>query len=181
MSEQEKDKIEFNYNVDQQVSANSHFKTVIDGELVEVQITNRYKSSVEKIVATVQHNLEAYKELRKLYPMPVAVVPAAVPTEPTRVPIDDSGNALPEIKKALAGRLSFDVKNGKTYWKIMDAVYPSGEKSTKYGVTVWPEALKAAGFELKDGQPVPDLSGHPFEYICNEKGYPQKVTRILPR
>lgn len=112
---------------------------------------------------------------------PAEIVPPSQPQELTRQPIDDSGNDLPTVKRAVAGRLSFDVKDGKTYYKIMDATFAAGNRGTKYGVTVWPETLTAAGLELVEGQPAPDLNGWTFEYVENEKGYPQKVTRLLPK
>lgn len=100
--------------------------------------------------------------------------------EPVRTPIDDNGNALPDVKSAVAGRLSWEVHDGKTSYKVLDAVFPAGEKGTKYGITVWPEVLKAAGLTMEQGQPVPNISGWRVDYICNDKGYPAKVIRLLP-
>lgn len=111
-------------------------------------------------------------------PAPVATTPA--PQEPTRQPIDDSGNELPDVKTATAGRLSWEVHDGKSSYKVMDAVFAPGERGTKYGITVWPEVLKAAGLNVEMGQPVPNISGWRVDYVLNEKGYPQKVTRLLP-
>jgi hypothetical protein len=167
------------YHTDQLASVNAFLDVDIDGEVVRFQVTSRYHASPEKIAATTKAAIEALKQLRKDYPRPNAFVPKNDNgSEPTRTNIDDNGNALPEILKGRAGRLSFDVKDGKTFFKIMDAQYQG--KGTKYGVTIWPETMKAAGLEIVEGQPTPDITNWEFEYINNEKGYPQKVTRLLP-
>ncbi len=100
--------------------------------------------------------------------------------EPTRIPLDDSGHEQPVVKVATAGRLSFTNEDGKIRWKILDAVFAAGEKGTKYGLAVYPETLQAAKLDLKEGQPVPDIHGWRVDYVCNEKGYPSKATRLLP-
>lgn len=108
------------------------------------------------------------------------VVPVQQPPEEKRIPIDDGGNELPAIKQAVAGRLSVETKDEKVYFKIVDATFARGEKGTKYGVSIYPEVLEGAGLDVRPGQPVPQIAGWRFEYICNDKGFPQKVTRLLP-
>jgi hypothetical protein len=165
------------YNTDQQVSVNAFIDIDIEGENVRFQVTSRYGAKSEKIVTTTAQAIAAYKELRGMYPRPVAIVPEQVEK---RVPIDDSGNPLPEIKVATAGKLAYEDKNGTIYWKVMDCTFAAGERGTKFGITVWPETWQAAGLNLEAGQPVPDISGWRIDYVCNEKGYPSKVTRMLP-
>jgi hypothetical protein len=168
---------QYHYQVDQQVSINGFFDVEIGGETVKFQVTNRYGATPEKIAKTVKTAIEAFALLRQEYPRQV-MQPA--PQEPTRQPIDDSGNALPEVLTATAGRLSWEVHDGRTSYKVMDAIFAPGAKGTKYGITVWPEVLKQAGLSVDAGQPTPNIAGWIVNYICNEKGYPQKVTRLLP-
>lgn len=118
---------------------------------------------------------------KSLYATPPAAATAnPPPAEPTRQPIDDGGNELPDVKTARAGRLSVEMKDGKYFYKVMDAVFMPGEKSTKYGINVWPEVLKAAKLDVSNPAVMPEISGWRVDYICNEKGYPGKVTRLLP-
>ena len=166
---------EYVYNVDQLASVNSFIEIDIDGETVRLQLTSRHNATPEKIAAAALANVEAYKVIRAKYPRPVATVP-----QPVRVPIDDSGNALPEIKTAVAGRLSIETKDDKVFVKVVDCIFAQGEKGTKYGMNVWPETSEAAGLDLSPGQPLPDISGWRVDYVCNDKGYPSKVTRLLP-
>ena len=168
-------KVDYLYHVDQEASANAYFDTELSGETVRIQVTARYGSSSEKIVKTVGALIDAYAVLRELYPR---AIPA--PAEPTRVPLDENGNEAPQVKVATAGRLSIEMKDGKTWYKVMDAVFAPNEKGTKYGITVWPEVLKAASLDVSNPAALPNISGWHVDYVCNDKGYPQKVTRLLP-
>lgn len=100
--------------------------------------------------------------------------------EPTRVSIDDSGKEQPQVKVATAGRLSIETKDGKYYYKVADAIFAQGERGTKFGISVYPEVLRAANLDVREGQPVPNINGWRVDYVLNEKGYPWKVTRLLP-
>lgn len=112
-------------------------------------------------------------------PQAVAVNPSD--GEIKYIPVDDHGNEQPAVKVAIAGRLSWEAKDGKTFFKVMDIVVAAGEKGTKYGVNVWPETLKAANLDVSDLNKLPDIHGWRIDYVCNDKGYPQKVTRLLPQ
>lgn len=160
---------------DQAVSINSFFETEINGETLKLQVTSRLGADAAKIAAVVMEHIEALAKLRATYPKPVY---PSTGGDPVRVAVDDNGNELPEIKTALAGRLSMDMKDGKTYFKVMDCVFPKGARTTKFGITIWPEALEAAGIEAKT--PFPDITGWRVDYTSNDKGYPQKATRLLP-
>ena len=69
---------------------------------------------------------------------------------------------------------------GKTYWKVR------GGQFTKFGVTIWPETLKVAGFDMDalDPAEVYDLTGYKAFYILNaekstpEKEVPEKVVAL---
>ena len=173
-------KQDYVYHTDQQVSVNAFIDIDVEGEQVRFQVTNRYGSTTEKILATTRAAIDAYKELRKAFPRMVTEPQTVTPSEPTYTPIDDNGNKLPEIKVATAGKLEYEDKNGKLYWKIVDCTFAPGERGTKYGMNVWPEVYEGAGLNLETGQPVPNIQGWRVEYVCNEKGYPSKVTRLLP-
>lgn len=75
-----------------------------------------------------------------------------------------------------ADELTATVNDGKRYWKVR------GGQFAKFGVTVWPETLKAAGFDpdaLDPMKPV-SLAGWTAWYVVNEEGKAQKVTRLEP-
>lgn len=113
---------------------------------------------------------------------PAGNPPPSQPQEPTRKPIDDSGNEQPEVKSFKVDRLSFETKDGKYYYKVI------GPKFPKWGVKIWPEVLVDAGFDVdEDGAPqwdqVPHIAGWTAIYIETEKNgqmVPLKVTRLLP-
>jgi hypothetical protein len=170
---------DYHYQVDQQVSVNAFFEADVEGETVKFQVTSRYGSTPEKIVKTTEAAIEAYKALRAAYPLPERTIPQP-PAEPIRQNIDDSGSDLPSIKAAIGGRLSWELKDGKYNYKVMDAVFAAGERGTKYGINVYPEVLAAANLIVDAGQPTPSIAGWRVEYILNDKGYPGKVTRLLP-
>ena len=132
-------------------------------------VLDAVNKAIEAITAANGHN-----------PSHRAPIPAPQNNEPVRVPLDEHGNEQPAVKVASAGRLSWEAKDGKTWFKVMDIVVAAGEKGTKYGVTVWPEVLKAAGLDVSDTSNLPDIHGWRVDYVCNDKGYPQKVTRLLP-
>jgi hypothetical protein len=172
---------DYHYQVDQQVSVNAFIEIPVLDEIVKFQVTTRYGATPEKIVNTTEAAILAYQKLRTDYPMPERTIPAPqAPAEPVRQPIDDSGSDLPAVKVAIGGRLSWELKDGKYNYKVLDAVFAAGERGTKYGINVYPEVLAAANLIVDAGQPTPSIAGWRVEYILNDKGYPGKVTRLLP-
>lgn len=126
---------------------------------------------------------EAKIPTQPVQPAPtVSIVPVAAPgsNEPVYVPVDTAVNVQPQIRVATAGRLSVEMKDGKYFYKVADAVFAPGERGTKYGISVYPEVLVAAQLNIAPGQPVPNISGWRVDYLLNEKGYPWKVVRLLP-
>jgi hypothetical protein len=105
------------------------------------------------------------------------IIPAQT-QEPIHQPIDDGGNAMPEVKSFIADKLSVSMNNGKYYYKVIGGVFK------QYGVTVWPEILVLAGLNVSEGQPVPNIAGWRAEYIEEDGKEPgkkrMKVTRLLP-
>lgn len=74
----------------------------------------------------------------------------------------------------IAETLSATVDDGKAYWKV------KGGQFQKFGVTVYPEVLDAAGFDVDALNPLKpvDLSGWTAHYSLKESGKPQKVVRL---
>ena len=72
--------------------------------------------------------------------------------------------------------LTASMHEGKLYWKI------KGGRFQKYGVTVWPEVLEAAGWVLEELEKNPlekrNLSGWVAHYVLNDKGNPDKVVEL---
>ena len=66
------------------------------------------------------------------------------------------------------------VNDGKAYWKV------KGGRYTKFGVTIWPEVLKASGFDPNQMNPleVYDLAGHTAVCSTNDEGKANKVIRL---
>lgn len=91
--------------------------------------------------------------------------------------------SLPPVKPAPVAHapqsLSFNctslgatVNDGKAYWKV------KGGKFEKFGVTVWPEVLEAAGFIDLDPMQTYSLTGYVATYSAKDDGKPDKVTAI---
>jgi len=63
---------------------------------------------------------------------------------------------------------------GKTYWKVQ------GGRFSQFGVTIWPEVLESAGFNVEelDKEDERPLSGLMAWYTINEDGKPAKVIKL---
>ena len=71
--------------------------------------------------------------------------------------------------------LSATVDGPKTYWKI------KGGRFSKFGINVWPEVLKPAGYDtdaMDVRQPV-NMQGWTAYYAVDEKEKPTKVTQLV--
>lgn len=74
-----------------------------------------------------------------------------------------------------AEKLTGTVAEGKTYWKV------KGGRFSQYGVTIWPEALQAAGIDSAKLDPLkeyPQVNGMIAHYELNDKGKPSKVIKL---
>lgn len=83
----------------------------------------------------------------------------------------NGGNRLSFQAESMVG----SVQDGQQYWKV------KGGKFSKYGVTVWPEVLEAAGFDidaLNIGQRY-NLQGYVAYYQMNSENKPHKVTELV--
>lgn len=100
---------------------------------------------------------------------------AASPAPPTgngHPPTADNGEELSFQAATLEG----ERKKGKDYWKV------KGGKYVQHGVTIWPEVLQAAGFEVEnlDTDQTYTLAGFTAYYELNpDTGNPKKVTRLV--
>jgi len=92
-----------------------------------------------------------------------------------------SQNTPPPTKQEAAVYDTFDAEElvgsmnkGNTYWKV------KGGKFSKYGVTIWPEVLAEAGFNVDalDPAQVYSLDGYEAMYITKEDGKPDKVVKL---
>jgi len=102
-------------------------------------------------------------------PQPPASNPPATPPPSTTQAASNS--ALSFHADTLAATLA----DGKTYWKI------KGGRFSKWGINVWPEVLKSAGYDtdtLDVRQPV-NMQGWTAYYTEDENGKPTKVTQLV--
>lgn len=90
-----------------------------------------------------------------------------------------AGTTSPAKNQLPADALTFKAENlvkstegDKTYYKV------KGGKFAQYGVTIWPEALAEAGFDLDTLTGVTPLTGYMAHYILNDKGKPAKVVGL---
>lgn len=66
------------------------------------------------------------------------------------------------------------VADGNVYWKIKGGQYQ------KFGVSIWPEALEASGFDPENMNPMKpiDLTGKTAHFTVKENGQPRKVIKL---
>lgn len=106
-------------------------------------------------------------------PAALAPMPPAPATQATFEP-GSKANLLEFDAVSLDGSMN----KGKTYWKV------KGGQFSKYGVTVWPEVLEAAGFDIAHLDPnvTYDLHGFKARYQMgpNDQGVmkPEKVYEL---
>lgn len=93
----------------------------------------------------------------------------------TPPPVAGSGQPGGDSLSFPAETLVATMHQGKTYWKVQ------GGQFSKYGVTIWPEVLTAAGFFLEDLNPAEtyDLRGHTAYYELTDEGKPSKVRQLV--
>jgi len=99
-------------------------------------------------------------------PAPGASVTVSAPAAPSEL---DTA-----VHTFAAETMTATVDDGKVYWKV------KGGQFQKFGVSIWPEALEAAGFDpeaLNPMKPV-DLTGWTAHYSTKENGQPKKVIKL---
>ena len=101
---------------------------------------------------------------------------SSAPTVPTPPVAQHPDGPLTFEAESLVGSTS----QGKTYWKVQ------GGQFKKFGVTVWPEVLTAAGFNMELLNPAENynLLGYTATYLLNaekstvDKVVPDKVVKL---
>lgn len=103
--------------------------------------------------------------------------PAAQPAPANRT----NGHAQPAqaveaTESFQAETLVGSVADGKVFWKV------KGGKFSQWGVTVWPETLKAAGFDVAQLNPATpggySLAGFTAHYTLKDDGKAKKIVRL---
>ena len=72
----------------------------------------------------------------------------------------------------MAESLVATVHEGKAYFKCR------GGRFSKFGVTIWPEVLEAAGLKNLDPMKIYDMHGYTAEYVVKEDGKSDKIIRL---
>jgi len=102
---------------------------------------------------------------------PASGIPNTTPTPPPAT----TGNAHTSQDQSFAAdSLIGSILEGKLYWKV------KGGRFSKYGVAIWPEVLKVAGFDVDalDPRQAYGLNGFTAYYAADENGKATKVTRL---
>lgn len=99
-------------------------------------------------------------------PAPGAAVTVTAPAAPSEL---DTA-----VHTFAAEQMTATVDDGKVYWKV------KGGQFQKFGVSIWPEALEAAGFDPEAMNPMKpiDLTGWTAHYLTKENGQPRKIVRL---
>ena len=101
--------------------------------------------------------------------------PVSGTTNGTHTPPPATGNKSAGQEQSFAAdSLIGSILEGKLYWKV------KGGRFSKYGVSIWPEVLKAAGYDVDalDPRQVYGLNGFTAYYATDENGKATKVTRL---
>jgi len=101
--------------------------------------------------------------------------PMAQPSAPPQGASGRQGQPAPAQRETFqAQTLGATTDKGKVYWKVY------GGRFSKYGVTIWPETLQAAGYDVENLDPAQtyNLAGYTATYVCKEDGKPSKVVEL---
>lgn len=161
-----------------------NLQTTVRGNPTHDEIIEHFESVKSALVMVVK-NLEGHarqsgKQTDTLMPAQAdAARNEATGKGPVSMP--SKTNAQPSANHASTPALNFpadtlelSINAGKTYYKI------KGGKFTKFGVTIWPEALEAAGWDTSQLQAteVYNLRGWTAHYVTKDDGKPDKVIRL---
>lgn len=180
----EKNPVQYESKLSDLTSFNAYgIVTLSDGQRVNTQLTMRHGIPLE----------EAYKDFRKWVEFldicatdssvkfwegdktePKAESKNGTYTEPTYTQVDESGG---EVHTFPAGVLTVEYKQGKPYYNVTDA----SQKTTRFPVRIWPEALEKSGItpesvDVKEGK---KLTGWTAVYEPKvDSKWPAKVTLL---
>ena len=104
---------------------------------------------------------------------------AALPGIETQAPLPITETTQPHAAEELtfdATELACTMQDGKPYWKA------KGGQFSRYGVSIWPEALAASGIDPDKMDPSKTYTINMVaRYTLNDKGKPHKVTLLEHR
>ena len=127
--------------------------------------------------------LSGWLEEHHVAPKPVGNQPTSAPPTHRDAPGQaqsppPTSSVPPPAAAQHEGSLSFEAESlvgstseGKTYWKVRGGMFK------KFGVTIWPEVLTKAGFDMEELNPATsyNLIGYTATYLLNaEKSTPEK-------
>jgi hypothetical protein len=103
-----------------------------------------------------------------------SALPVSSVNLPGAAPVQAAGLTNPDAAYTFdAERLVGSTQGDKVYWKVQ------GGKFSKFGVTVWPEVLEAAGFAAEqDPTQEYNLEGYTAYYTLKDDGKPNKVVNL---
>lgn len=154
--------------------------TVTDPRGISVQITVR-RPKLEDWPVALQEREKIMAQTQKdgwSYPGPVkATVSApsaavATPAAPKPVTAQAAPVAPAASGQFAAELLVSNMNEGKWYWKVKGGQY------TKFGVTIWPETLDAAGLEHENGKSY-NMTGWTAHYVAKPDGKPDKIIKLV--
>lgn len=104
---------------------------------------------------------------------PTTTVPSTVGDLPPKSPEEVTASDTQSQDTFTAEQLVGSINDGKTYWKVQ------GGPFVKFGVTIWPEVLADAGFDVDQLDPTQmySLEGYKATYL-KEGNKPKKVTLL---
>jgi hypothetical protein len=137
----------------------------------DILLTVRSGATIEDVTNVIDVMAEAMKYAREKYSLePARKQPTSPPT--TNGSNGQQAQAPNGGDMFAAETLAATVNDGKTYWKVKGGPY------AKWGVTVWPEVLEAAGLtNLNPTQPV-SLAGYVAHIAMKDNGKPAKVVKL---
>lgn len=160
----------------EEVSTNFYW-TVGDKETFNLQTTLRGEvdpAAVKRHLANIKAALVGVVALgghaKAVGKQPEPITTTSLAPAATTAP---NGQQLPEqadTQAFQASELCIDTHDGKTYFKV------KGGQFTKFGVTIWPETLAAAGLAKPTANA--SLAGWTAHYTNKPDGKPDKVLKL---
>lgn len=138
----------------------------------DILLTVRSGATVEEVTSVIDVLAVAMRHAKQEYGLepsrkPQASQPANGQSQPAAsVTVPTGGEIIP------AEEMTATVNDGKVYWKVKGGQY------RKWGVTIWPETLEAAGLTNLDPTKPVNLAGYVAHVAMKEDGKPSKVTRL---
>lgn len=171
-----------NPEVNPEQASTNFYWTFGEGEIFNLQTTIRGVLTPEQIDAHLASATAAMKAVVARHGHAKPVGQQAAQAAPAKngnggAQASDAAQAAPASNEVLesfaAESLVGSMADGKLYWKV------KGGKYSKYGVTIWPEALGSAGFDVErlDPRNVYDLTGKTAVVLIKD-GKANKITRL---